>query len=436
MLSLKKIIIFFTIENPNIGYVTLSILLLTSSAALVGTFTFLKKKSLIGDAIAHAVLPGICFAFMLTGTKHTFFLLLGAAFTGFLSLICIDAIITHSKIKEDTAIAIVLSVFFGVGTLLLTHIQHAGNPEQTGLNNFLLGKAAALLEQDVWTFGIISFLIVITIIFFFKPLFIIAFDRSFAQSIGMSITFFDFLLTLLLVLAITVGIQAVGVVLMAAMLITPAAAARFWTYKIKKMIVLSVIFSITAGLLGTTISYLYPAMPTGPWIVLVVSCIALLSFIFAPNKGIIAKKMKRDRFKKKIIVENTLKIFYHLGEKDKNFFNKRTLDHHFTQKVSPSQLKYAIQYLQRIKCIQKNITPSSSKAIDWFLTEKGKAMAVQVVRRHRLWELYLSTYLNIPSDHVHDEAESIEHILTEDMEKKLMQLLKNPTKDPHQSQIP
>ncbi len=432
MLVIKSFLSLLSIENPNIWYVTIGIILLTSSAALVGSFTFLQKKSLIGDAIAHAVLPGICLAFMFSGTKHTGLLLLGASFTGFLSLICIDSIITYSKIKEDTAIAIILSVFFGVGTLLLTHIQHNGNPEQTGLNNFLLGKAAALLQNDIYIFAVISVLIFSVIVYHFRSFVLIAFDRNFAQSIGMPIQYFDFILIFLLVLAITIGIQAVGVVLMAAMLITPAAAARFWTYKIKKMIFLAVIFSIFAGICGTVISYAYPAMPTGPWIVLAISFFALFSFLFAPSKGIFAKNMKKYRFKKKNILENTLKIFYHLGEKDKNFFAKRSFDM-LKKKTTTQQLHCGLKQLKKKKWVKNTVENGSHF---WLLTAQGKAMGKKIVRRHRLWELYLTTYLNIKPDHIHDDAESIEHIINDDMEKKLLQLLKNPEKDPHQSSIP
>ena len=217
---------FFSFSDPSIVSVVVGAILLTASSAVVGTFTFLKKKALVGDAVAHSVLPGICLAFILSGTKNPIWMILGAFLTGWISLVIIDHITTKSKIKEDTAIALILSVFFGIGILMLTNIQHSGNPAQTGLDSFLFGKAAALVGQDLIVFGIVAVILIITVALFFKELKLIAFDSNYAKALGLPVKALDLLLTSLTVLAVVTGIQAVGVVLMAAMLITPAAAAR------------------------------------------------------------------------------------------------------------------------------------------------------------------------------------------------------------------
>ena len=224
---MKLFLEFFTLSDPNIRYVVLGTMLLTSSAAIVGTFALLKKKALLGDATAHAAFPGICIAFMLTGTKHPVALAIGAFATGWLALLVIDILIKHSKIKEDIATALVLSVTFGVGTLLLSIIQNSSNAAQLGLNNYVFGKAAALLSEDLLILGILSIAILLTVVTFFKEFTLIAFDKAFAESIHLRVTLLEFVFTSLIVLAIVIGIRAVGIVLMAAMLITPAAAARF-----------------------------------------------------------------------------------------------------------------------------------------------------------------------------------------------------------------
>lgn len=278
---------FFSFQDPNIRYVVGGSVLLAVSSALVGCFTFLKKKALVGDAVAHAVLPGVCLSFILSGTKNPIYLIIGAFITGWLSLILIDVISRKSKIKEDTAIGLILSVFFGVGILLLTMIQHSGNAAQTGLNSFLFGKAAALIGFDLVVFSLISFFLLFCVLFLYKEFTLISFDEHFAQSIGFPVKRLELALTTLTVLAVVTGIQAVGVVLMAAMLITPAAAARFWTDKLKVMLLLAAIFGALSGVSGAYISYVMPAMPTGPWIVMVISIIAISSFMLAPHRGIL-----------------------------------------------------------------------------------------------------------------------------------------------------
>ena len=275
---------FLSLADPNVKFVLLGTILLTISSAMIGSFTLLQQKTLVSDAIAHAVLPGICLAFMITGTKHLTFLTIGAFITGWMASLCIDGITYHSKIKKDTAIALVLSVYFGVGSLLLTIIQSAGNAVQGGLKYFLLGSAATLVPEDIIVLALLSIVVIITIIVFFKEFKLISFDKTFALSIGLPVKRLEFLLTSLTVLAIIVGIRTVGIVLMSAMLITPPAAAHFWTHHLNKMIWLAAILAAISGVVGTFISYMAPAMPTGPWIVIIISFIAYLSFIFFPYK--------------------------------------------------------------------------------------------------------------------------------------------------------
>src|SRR5687768_13517041 len=145
--NMDILIEFFSFRDPNIRFVVLGSVILAASSAVVGTFTFLKKRALSGDAVAHSVLPGVCLAFVLAGNKNPFALIIGAFVTGWISLICIDIITRKSKIKEDTAIGLVLSVFFGMGILFLTAIQRSGNAAQSGLDHFLFGKAASLIGE-------------------------------------------------------------------------------------------------------------------------------------------------------------------------------------------------------------------------------------------------------------------------------------------------
>lgn len=422
---------FFSFRDPNIVAVVLGSLLLTSSSAVVGTFTFLKKKSLVGDAVAHAVLPGICLAFILSGNKNPFFLIIGAFVTGWISLVLIDYISGRSKIKEDTAIALILSVFFGVGILMLTHIQHSGNAAQTGLSSFLFGKAAALVGDDLRVFGIVALILLVTVALFFKELKHIAFDEQHAEVLGLPVKGLNLLLTSLTVMAVVTGIQAVGVVLMAAMLITPAAAARFWTDDVLWMTLLAALLGALSGLVGAYISYTAPTMPTGPWIVMVISAVALLSFFLAPRRGILARWLERHRMQRQIMEENLLKELYHIGEKDPGPDSAgRSVEELVEERYFPLRpLRSALRRLRRQGFLQY-------RDGRWYFTEAGREKGRRIVKLHRLWELYLSRYLKIAPDHVHEDAETIEHVITPELEAELEQALEFPQRDPHDSRIP
>ena len=413
----QALIDFFSFSDPNIRYVVLGTLLLTASAAMIGSFALLKKKVLVGDAIAHAVLPGVCLAFIVTGTKHPIALSLGAFTTGWLALVLIDQITHRSKIKEDTAIALVLSVTFGLGILLLTAIQHTGNAAQVGLSNFLFGKAAALVSDDLKTLSLLSLALISTVLLFFKEFTLVAFDKSFAQASGLPVQRLELLLTSLTVLAIVIGIRTVGILLMAAMLITPPAAARFWTHHLPKLVLLAAVLGMIAGLVGAFVSYTAPAMPTGPWIVITISLIAYGSFLFAPRKGLLSRRIQRRRHQQKTLTENILKIFYELGAADGHFYKSRTLA--TLRKCRPLPTG---RFLKGLKRLQKQHM-LQKKATGWLLTTSGKNKGEYIRRLHRLWELYLAQYLKIKPDHVHEDAESIEHVITPALATELRNLV-------------
>lgn len=427
---METLIEFFTFKYPNIKYVVFGTVLLSISSAVVGCFTFIKKKSLVGDVVSHAVLPGICISFLASGSKDPFLLIIGAFISGWISIIVMDQIIRNTKIKEDAATGLSLSVFFGVGILLMTYIQHSGNSAQSGLDTFLFGKAAALVGKDLVAFSIIAVIVLLTVYFFYKEFKLISFDPQFAEVIGLPIKRLEMILTSITVLAVVTGIQAVGVVLMAAMLITPAAAARFWTDSLHKMILLSGIFGAFSGISGAFISYSAPSMPTGPWMVMILSIIALGSFFFAPKKGILIRSIRRISIQRQLLEENLLKAFYRIGENSGNYFEKvNTTDIRLIRNFPPSQL---IKGLNKLK--SNGYAEGNTEG--WQLTPEGYEKGKRITRLHRLWELYLTKYLRIAPDHVHEDADTIEHVITPELENRLESLLGFPESDPHSSTIP
>ncbi len=405
-------------------------MLLGAAAAVVGSFAFLRKRALIGDAVAHAILPGIVLAYVLTDSKHPLVLMAGALFSGWLALVSMDFISNKTKLKTDTVIGLILSVFFGLGIFMLTAVQHTGRGNQAGLDKFLFGKAASMSQNDVLVFGSFSVLLLLVTFVFYKAFKVVAFNRDYALTLGLPVKWAEFMLATLTVLAITTGIQAVGVVLMAALLITPAAAARSWTDALVKMIFIAAFLGALGGLVGSYISYTAPKMPTGPWIVMALSFFALFSLLFAPTRGVFSKLRLQRKNREKIITENVLKAFYLIGERQGNelaFITKEELFKY--RNFQSSEFQLALRKLSKRFFILVGEN-------GWRLTDAGLREAARVVRLHRLWEMYLTERMNMRSDHIHPNAETMEHVITPEVEAELIKELNRPEKDPHESKIP
>lgn len=266
----------------------------------LGTYAVLRRQSLLGDAISHAALPGIAIAFLLTGTKTPLILVLGAAIAGWVGTLLILSIVKLTRIKYDSALGLVLSTFFGFGLVLHTLIQRSGNANQAGLDTFLFGQAASLLERDVLTMGILGGIALLIMSLFWKELKLLVFDEGFATSIGLPVRALDILLTSLLTVAIVLGLQAVGAVLMSAMLVAPAVAARQWTDRLGHMVFLAALFGAIAGVSGTIISSSASRLPTGPTIVLCATVFVGFSFALAPNRGLVWPWVRHRRNKESI----------------------------------------------------------------------------------------------------------------------------------------
>lgn len=288
------------LRDPNAQWILMASLLLGLSSGVLGCFAYLRKQSLMGDALAHAALPGVCIAFMLTGSKNIFFFLIGAAVAGLIATFGIGYITRNSRIKQDSALGLVLSVFFGIGIVLLTQIQHGGSGNQSGLDKFLFGQAAGMIRSDVITMAIISGILVGVCALMFKEFKLLSFDPGFARGMGFPVAMLDQLLMFLIVVSVVVGIQAVGVVLMAAMLITPAVSARYWTERLGVMVALAGLFGALSGVMGTILSSLDNHLPTGPLIVLSATLWFVISVLFAPRRGVMAKMLQRLSVKRRV----------------------------------------------------------------------------------------------------------------------------------------
>lgn len=430
-MSEQAIVDFLLLRDHNVRVVVVGSILLGIGSAVIGCFALLRKRALMGDAVAHAVLPGVALAFMITGTKNVAALLIGAAIAGWISMLAMDFVVRNSRLREDSAIGLVLSTFFGLGILLLTHIQSSGAANQAGLDKFLFGQAASLLEGDVVVFGCVSLFLILGVLFFYKELKVVSFDPSFAVALGMPVRWIEVLLTTMIVLAVVVGIQAVGVVLMAAMLITPAAAARYWTERLPIMLAVSALFGAFSGIAGAFVSDVMPRMPTGPWIVTMATFLFLVSLLFAPKRGAVARVLRQRGNRRRTLQENIMKTMHLLAESDHEPERPRTIEEIQARRSVPTRLLKG-----GLRALRKGgyVLPVGEGA--WRLTADGERQGARITRLHRLWEVYLTQYVQIASDHVHDDAESIEHVLTPELEEALEKLLNRPESDPHERRIP
>ena len=275
--------------------------LLGVSCGVVGCFTVLRQRALVGDAIAHAALPGVCVSFLLFYDRHFGYLFAGAVVFGLLSVIMISSICSYSRIKEDAAIGIVLSSLFGLGIALSRIIHNTPDGNYAGLDNFIFGKAATITSADVWFIMVVSILAIFFVTIFFKELQLLCFDREFAWTQGYPVMALDIFLMGLVAMCTAAGLPAVGAVLVASLLIIPAASARLWTDNLRTMLFLAGAFGALSCLSGTVLSVAIPGplasqgLPTGPLIIISSAVIFSLSLALSPSHGLYAYLVRRGR---------------------------------------------------------------------------------------------------------------------------------------------
>ncbi len=340
----------------------------------LGAFAVLRRQSLLGDAMSHAALPGIAIAFIVTGSKSSLVLLIGAALAGWLGTYFIANVVGLSRIKYDSALGIVLSVFFGFGLVLLTYIQKMPNAAQAGLDTFLFGQAATLLQRDVYIMSAIGLATIIGVVILFKEFKLLSFDPEYGKSVGYPIRRLDAILTALLVVAIVLGLQTVGVVLMSAMIVAPAAAARQWTQRLGVMVMLSALFGCVAGITGSVFSSSMANMPTGPSIVVVISLIVLFSILIAPERGILSNLVSRYRSGKRLRLDLTLSNLHALAmQHDDPYHSHETSS---IRTMAPSD--YGVENTLEELC-EQGLAECSERG-RWSLTERGFERAERLLK--------------------------------------------------------
>ncbi|MBK5927320.1 metal ABC transporter permease [Rhodobaculum claviforme] len=301
------------LQSGIVQTVALGAAILGVVGGVLGVFAVLRRQSLMGDALSHAALPGVCLGFLVAGARDLGAILTGAFLSGALAALTVMLIVRRTRLKTDAALGIVLSVYFAVGVVLLTHAQATGGAAQAGLATFLFGQAAAILRGDLWIMGGVTALALTLVVGLWKEFKLVAFDPDFARALGLPVLALEAALTVMVAMAIVVGLQMVGVVLMVAMLIAPAAAARQWTRSLGGMVVLSAVFGAGAGVTGALISATGRGLPTGPVVVLVASAVVAVSLALAPGRGAVWQAVAARTQRRTLAARRVMMTIHDLG---------------------------------------------------------------------------------------------------------------------------
>ncbi|MEM6884429.1 MAG: iron chelate uptake ABC transporter family permease subunit [Verrucomicrobiota bacterium] len=418
-----------SLQDYNTRIVFIGTALFGAVGGMVGTFLLLRKRSLMSDTISHATLPGIGIAFIvgelfLGYGKSLPWLMFGAAVTGLAGMGMVLAIRKLSKIKDDAALAIVLSVFFGFGIALVTMVQQMPTGNAAGLEGFIYGKAASMTVSDGWLIFSAALVAGLVCYFFYKEFKVLCFDASFAASQGWPVLLLDVALLVLITVVTVIGLQAVGLLLVVAMMIIPPAAARFWTERLDRTLLIAMGIGFISGLLGVFISALYPRLPAGAIIVLVAAALFFLSMVLGGARGMWFRYHEHHELSRRVRRQHLLRSIYEWLE----VHGKRTdlLDDEFTlddirqyRTWTPGELEGGLQ-----RALQHGFLGEDHPG-RYHLTGKGARDALRVVRNHRLWELFLIQYADIAPGRVDRDADAVEHILEPDILQELEELLED-----------
>ncbi len=417
---------FLTLEDEFVRASVLGAVLLGLNCGALGSFLVVRRMSLVGDTLSHAVLPGIVGGYLWNQTKDPVAMLIGAIIAGVIGTMLMNAITSTTKIKSDAAQGIILTVFFAIGVCLISLLP-PGN--KGGVDRFLFGQLAAVSAQDISWLSKATAITGLSCLLGYRGLLVLSFDPVFGRLCGLPMRFLHYGLMLLTTLAIVVAMESVGVVLVSAMLVIPASAASLLTQRLHWLILMAGAFGVTAGLLGTFLSFVGD-QPTGPMVVIAASGIFALAFGFSPRTGLVTGWWSAYKWNRQVEMENDLKSIYRHWEDQHGEESSDAQAHAF----SPNEFVP----LKKLRSLQSQglVEVSELGGDRWKFTTRGLAAAQRVVRHHRLWELYLSRRASYPADHVHDDAEKIEHLMDDDQARRLAEQLGNPTCDPHGRPIP
>lgn len=421
---------FVTLADPVVRYACLGTVLLGITCGLLGGFLVVRRMALLGDALSHAVLPGVALGFLWNLEKDPVAIFVGALVAGLAGSASVTVLTRTTRLKEDTALGLVLASFFGLGLCLMSMFQRLPTGNKSGIETFLFGQAAALGPGDLQVMGAVTVVVVGCLVLGYKEFLLVSFDPGFARVLALPTVWFERLLVMLLAFSVVSALQAVGVVLVSAMLIMPAATASLLTDRFHRVLVWSSCLGMLSGLSGAFLSFLGTRLPTGPFMVLSASLIFACALLFSPRQGIVPRWCRQRSQRVRIARENTLKAIYQVLES--GGFSTETVA--VEALAARRRVTLAAAQAEIRSLVTAEFATVAGDRIA--LTPSGWQRACAIVRNHRLWELYLTHAAQIAPDHVHDDAEKIEHVLGEATVRDLERRLPRIDTDPHGRSIP
>ncbi|MFG0287962.1 MAG: metal ABC transporter permease [Rhodopirellula sp. JB044] len=414
-----------SLQDHNTRVVIFGTAILGFAAGLVGCLTLLRRRALVGDALAHAALPGIAGAFLIATAlggdgKSLPILLLGATVSGLFGIVSILLIRRMTRIKEDAALGIILSVFFGLGVALLGIVTQMDRGNAAGLESFIYGKTATMTAGDAKLIAVTSTVCVLLCIALLKEFKLLCFDEAFAGARGYPVVLLDAILMSIVVIVTIVGLQAVGLVLVIALLVIPAASARFWTDRLIVMMVIASVLGMVGAFVGSAASAMLPRLPSGAMIVLAAGTGFLVSFLIGTRRGVLVRLWRRRQLNESIDHQHLLRELYEMFEQDPERVSVPYDELLERRSWSRKRLRRMLEHASRDGWITENVSK-----MEFALTDRGQTEAKRLTRRHRLWELYLIRYADIAPQRVDRDADAIEHVLEPEIVAELETLLDN-----------
>lgn len=414
--------IFEILQSPWAMRALIASSLVGTMCGALGAFIVLRNMSLIGDALAHAILPGIVVAFVLVGYSSLGFFI-GAVAAGLLTAAAITWIQQRAHTKNDAAIGIVFTAMFALGVIGISKLSKSDGVH-LDLKDFLFGNVLGVSNADIQMTTVITVIVLAAITLFYRYLFVSTFQPVVAAVMGIRVNVIHYLLMLLLSFAVVASLRTVGVILVVAMLITPASTALLWSNRLKSVIALSALLGLASAVSGLILAIYLDTTP-GPAMAVVVTLFYLISMMVSPEKGLIFTFFRKRKMTRKIELEDLMKRTFHLQNKKSNSL-ENLVD---ALGWNASKVRRTAQVLQQKKWglwqgDQLHLTPS------------GTELALGLIRAHRLYESYLVQDVGLEEGQIHEEAERLEHILTDDQVDALDKYLGYPEQDPHGSPIP
>ncbi|MCF6311299.1 MAG: metal ABC transporter permease [Verrucomicrobiales bacterium] len=423
---------FFSFRDAGLRLVLVGCLLLGLNCGLLGGFVVVRRMALVGDTLSHAVLPGIALGFLWNMDKDPVAIMVGATVFGLFGVTVVGWITRTTLLKQDAALGLVLSSFYALGICLVTMIQRLPTGNKSGIDKFMFGQAAALGENDIILMLITTVVTLVVVVVCYRGLLVLSFDREFGQTTGLPMHALHHVVMLLTAFAIVVAMQAVGVVLVSSMLIIPAASAYLLTDRLHRLLIYAAVIGMGTAVLGAFFSFLGNNLPTGPFMVLAGTGVFVICFLFSPRYGWWTRLWRLRSRRLRTEREDTLKAMYRVLE-NREFHGEgvSAVDVAEYRKDTVEEIQRRVQNL-----VKTGLATDSEEGQMIHFTPKGYQQACMIVRNHRLWELYLTNVARYAADHVHEDAELVEHVLGEDTVRRLERRLKFPNKDPHGKPIP